>query len=101
MPDLDDFIDKVVGGEASAAREQLQGMLAGKTADALETRKQEITDALFNDGEEAEVEEEPVEGEEEVTSQYGDNPAIENDEIQEIDPFSGQPVEPEGEVEEA
>ena len=99
MPDLDDFIDKVVGGEASAAREQLQGMLAGKTADALETRKQEITDALFNDGEEAEVEEEPVEGEEEVTSQYGDNPAIENDEIQEIDPFSGQPVEPEGEVE--
>tara|TARA_B100001778_G_scaffold322229_1_gene314381 strand:+ start:1153 stop:1452 length:300 start_codon:yes stop_codon:yes gene_type:complete len=99
MPDLDDFIDKVVGGEASAAREQLQGMLAGKTADALETRKQEITDALFNDGEEAEVEEEPVEGEEEVTSQYGDNPAIENDEIQEIDPFSGQPVE--GEVEEA
>ena len=101
MPDLDDFIDKVVGGEASAAREQLQGMLAGKTSDALETRKQEITDALFNDGEEAEVEEEPVEGEEEVTSQYGDNPAIENDEIQEIDPFSGQPVEPEGEVEEA
>ena len=99
MPDLDDFIDKVVGGEASAAREQLQGMLAGKTADALETRKQEITDALFNDGEEAEVEEEPVEGEEEVTSQYGDDPAIENDEIQEIDPFSGQPVE--GEVEEA
>ena len=99
MPDLDDFIDKVVGGEASAAREQLQGMLAGKTSDALETRKQEITDALFNDGEEAEVEEEPVEGEEEVTSQYGDNPAIENDEIQEIDPFSGQPVE--GEVEEA
>ena len=99
MPDLDDFIDKVVGGEASAAREQLQGMLAGKTADALETRKQEITDALFNDGEEAEVEEEPVEGEEEVASQYGDNPAIENDEIQEIDPFSGQPVE--GEVEEA
>ena len=101
MPDLDDFIDKVVGGEASAAREQLQGMLAGKTSDALETRKQEITDALFNDGEEAEVEEEPVEGEEEVASQYGDNPAIENDEIQEIDPFSGQPVEPEGEVEEA
>ena len=40
-----------------------------------------------------------AEGEEEVTSQYGDNPAIENDEIQEIDPFSGQPVEPEGEVE--
>ena len=101
MPDLDDFIDKVVGGEASAAREQLQGMLAGKTSDALETRKQEITDALFNDGEEVEAEEEPVEGEEEVTSQYGDNPAIENDEIQEIDPFSGQPVEPEGEVEEA
>ncbi|MGI9572089.1 MAG: hypothetical protein ACR2L5_02070 [Candidatus Actinomarinaceae bacterium] len=99
MPDLDDFIDKVVGGEASAAREQLQGMLAGKTSDALETRKQEITDALFNDGEEVEAEEEPVEGEEEVASQYGDNPAIENDEIQEIDPFSGQPVE--GEVEEA
>ena len=99
MADLDDYIDKVVGGQASAAREQLQGMLSTKTADALQDRKHEITNALFNDGEE--VEEEPVEDEEEVTSQYGDDPAIENDEIQEIDPFSGQPVEPEGEVEEA
>ena len=101
MADLDDFIDKVVGGQASAAREQLQGMLSTKTADALQDRKHEITNALFNDGEEVEAEEEPVEDEEEVTSQYGDDPAIENDEIQEIDPFSGQPVEPEGEVEEA
>ncbi len=94
MPDLDDFIDKVVGGEASAAREQLQGMLAGKTADALETRKQEITDALFNDGEEAEVEEEPIEGEE-GEEEFAE---LETDEIEEVDPYTGQPIEPEAEI---
>ena len=94
MPDLDDFIDKVVGGEASAAREQLQGMLAGKTADALETRKQEITDALFNDGEEAEVEEEPIEGEE-GEKEFAE---LETDEIEEVDPYTGQPIEPEAEI---
>ncbi len=97
MPDLDDFIDKVVGGEASAAREQLQGMLAGKTADALETRKQEITDALFNDGEEAEVEEEPIEGEE--GEEELEASEFDNDEMEaahnpiEIDPFTGQEKE--------
>ena len=30
MPDLEDFIDKVVGGQAGAAREQLQSMIGAK-----------------------------------------------------------------------
>ena len=64
MPDLDDFIDKVVGGQAGAAREQLQSMIGVKTADALDTRKQEISSALFNNGEEQELEEPEVEGDE-------------------------------------
>ena len=64
MPDLDDFIDKVVGGEAGAAREQLQAMIGAKTADALDARKQQISSALFNNGEEQEVEEPEVEGDE-------------------------------------
>jgi len=64
MPDLDDFIDKVVGGEAGAAREQLQSMIGAKTADALDARKQQISSALFNNGEEQEVEEPEVEGDE-------------------------------------
>ena len=57
MPDLEDFIDKVVGGQAGAAREQLQSMIGAKTADALDARKQEISSALFNNGEEQEIEE--------------------------------------------
>ena len=61
MPDLEDFIDKVVGGQAGAAREQLQSMIGAKTADALDTRKQEISSALFNNGEEQELEEPEVE----------------------------------------
>ena len=61
MPDLEDFIDKVVGGEAGAAREQLQSMIGAKTADALDARKQEISSALFNNGEEQELEETEVE----------------------------------------
>ena len=61
MPDLEDFIDKVVGGEAGAAREQLQSMIGAKTADALDARKQEISSALFNNGEEQELEEPEVE----------------------------------------
>ena len=64
MPDLEDFIDKVVGGQAGAAREQLQSMIGAKTADALDTRKQEISSALFNNGEEQEIEEPEVEGDE-------------------------------------
>ena len=47
MPDLEDFIDKVVGGQAGAAREQLQSMIGAKTADALDARKQQISSALF------------------------------------------------------
>jgi len=61
MSDLEDFIDKVVGGEAGAAREQLQSMIGAKTADALDARKQEISSALFNNGEEQELEEPEVE----------------------------------------
>jgi len=61
MPDLEDFIDKVVGGEAGAAREQLQSMIGAKTADALDARKQQISSALFNNGEEQELEEPEVE----------------------------------------
>jgi len=61
MPDLEDFIDKVVGGEAGAAREQLQSMIGAKTADALDARKQEISSALFNNGEEQELEDPEVE----------------------------------------
>ena len=61
MPDLEDFIDKVVGGQAGAAREQLQAMIGAKTADALDVRKQQISSALFNNGEEQELEEPEVE----------------------------------------
>jgi len=58
MADLNDFIDQVVGGQATTAREQLQSMIGAKTADALDARKQEISSALFNNGEEQEVENE-------------------------------------------
>ena len=34
MADLNDFIDQVVGGQATTAREQLQSMIGAKTADA-------------------------------------------------------------------
>ena len=78
MPDLEDFIDKVVGGEAGAAREQLQSMIGAKTADALDARKQEISSALFNNGEEQELEEPEVE--------YEDDEDIEEIEASADDP---------------
>ena len=78
MPDLEDFIDKVVGGEAGAAREQLQSMIGAKTADALDARKQEISSALFNNGEEQELEEPEVE--------YEDHEGVEEIEVSADDP---------------
>ena len=78
MPDLDDFIDKVVGGEAGAAREQLQSMIGAKTADALDARKQQISSALFNNGEEQELEEPEVE--------YEDDEGVEEIEASAEDP---------------
>jgi len=78
MPDLEDFIDKVVGGEAGAAREQLQSMIGAKTADALDARKQEISSALFNNGEEQELEEPEVE--------YEDDEGVEEIEASADDP---------------
>ena len=78
MPDLEDFIDKVVGGQAGAAREQLQSMIGAKTADALDARKQEISSALFNNGEEQELEEPEVE--------YEDDDDIEEIEASADDP---------------
>ena len=78
MPDLEDFIDKVVGGQAGAAREQLQSMIGAKTADALDNRKQEISSALFNNGEEQELEEPEVEGDEvEEIEASADDPEME------------------------
>ena len=80
MPDLDDFIDKVVGGEAGAAREQLQAMIGAKTADALDARKQQISSALFNNGEEQEIEEPEVEGDEvEEVEASAEDPEVEYD----------------------
>ena len=78
MPDLEDFIDKVVGGQAGAAREQLQSMIGAKTADALDARKQEISSALFNNGEEQELEEPEVE--------YEDDEGVEEIEASADDP---------------
>ena len=78
MSDLEDFIDKVVGGEAGAAREQLQSMIGAKTADALDARKQEISSALFNNGEEQELEEPEVE--------YEDDEGVEEIEASADDP---------------
>ena len=86
MPDLEDFIDKVVGGEAGAAREQLQSMIGAKTADALDARKQEISSALFNNGEEQELEEPEVE--------YEDD-----DDIEEIEASADEYDDPEMEYE--
>tara|TARA_B100000900_G_scaffold309687_1_gene268385 strand:+ start:454 stop:738 length:285 start_codon:yes stop_codon:yes gene_type:complete len=80
MPDLDDFIDQVVGGQATAAREQLQSMIGAKTADALDARKQEISSALFNNGEEQELEEPEAEYEDgEEIEASADDPEIEYD----------------------
>ena len=82
MPDLDDFIDNVVGGEAGAAREQLQSMIGAKTADALDARKQQISSALFNNGEEQEIEEPETEVEDEEVEEIeasADEPEIEYD----------------------
>jgi hypothetical protein len=80
MPDLDDFIDQVVGGQATAAREQLQSMIGAKTADALDARKQEISSALFNNGEEQELEEPEAEYEDgEEIEASADDPEMEYD----------------------
>ena len=78
MPDLEDFIDKVVGGQAGAARERLQAMIGAKTADALDARKQQISSALFNNGEEQELEEPEVE--------YEDDEGVEEIEASADDP---------------
>ena len=78
MPDLEDFIDKVVGGQVGAAREQLQSMIGAKTADALDVRKQQISSALFNNGEEQELEEPEVE--------YEDDEGVEEIEASADDP---------------
>ena len=83
MPDLEDFIDKVVGGQAGAAREQLQSMIGAKTADALDARKQEISSALFNNGEEQELEE----------------PETEVEDGEEVEEIEASADEPETEVE--
>lgn len=83
MPDLEDFIDKVVGGQAGAAREQLQAMIGAKTADALDARKQQISSALFNNGEEQEVEE----------------PETEIEDGEEVEEIEASADEPETEVE--
>jgi len=83
MPDLEDFIDKVVGGQAGAAREQLQAMIGAKTADALDARKQQISSALFNNGEEQEIEE----------------PETEIEDGEEVEEIEASADEPETEVE--
>ena len=83
MPDLEDFIDKVVGGQAGAAREQLQSMIGAKTADALDARKKEISSALFNNGEEQELEE----------------PETEVEDGEEVEEIEASADEPETEVE--
>ena len=83
MPDLEDFIDKVVGGQAGAAREQLQSMIGAKTADALDARKQQISSALFNNGEEQEIEE----------------PETEIEDGEEVEEIEASADEPETEVE--
>ena len=80
MADLNDFIDQVVGGQATTAREQLQSMIGAKTADALDARKQQISSALFNNGEEQEVEEPEVEHEDgEEIEASADDPEMEYD----------------------
>ena len=83
MPDLEDFIDKVVGGQAGAAREQLQSMIGAKTADALDARKQQISSALFNNGEEQEIE----------------KPETEVEDGEEVEEIEASADEPETEVE--
>ena len=65
-----------------AAREQLQSMIGAKTADALDARKQQISSALFNNGEEQEIEEPETEVEDEEVEEIeasADEPEIEYD----------------------
>ena len=81
MADLNDFIDQVVGGQATTAREQLQSMIGAKTADALDARKQQIASALFNNNEE-----QPVEDGEEIEASA---------ETDEVEPETEEEVEEE------
>ena len=68
--DTQTFIQNVISGEASKAKETLNDILSTRAFEALDTKKQEIAKTLYNNGENIEVQdtadtpvEEPVENE--------------------------------------
>jgi len=83
--DTKDFLQFVASGQASKAQEVLSDMLSQKAFEALDIKKQQIAQTLYNDGENIEVQDTadtPVESEEEVTQEeveqideVGDTPA--------------------------
>lgn len=67
-----DFLQFVASGQASKAQEVLSDMLSQKAFEALDIKKQQIAQTLYNDGEDIEVQDTadtPVESEEEVTQE--------------------------------
>jgi hypothetical protein len=63
---IDSLIDDILDGNATAAKEKFDGAISVKVSDALDQRKVEIADSLYNDRElpEEDYEEEYEEEEE-------------------------------------
>jgi hypothetical protein len=55
--DINTFIDKVVNGDAAEAKETLTDLLSTRAMEALELKKIEIAQSLYDDGEEQSEEE--------------------------------------------
>lgn len=62
------FLDQIMNGQNSEARESLENVLSAKAFDALDTHKKEIASSLFSDKEETSTEEQ-VDSQEEQTEE--------------------------------
>lgn len=55
--DTNEFLDLVIAGEPSAARDKLNELLSARAFEALDARKVELAKTIFNGAEESESEE--------------------------------------------
>jgi hypothetical protein len=65
--DAKTFIDKVASGDANDAKDLINDLLSSRAFEALDAKKIEIAQSLYNDGEDVEVQntaDTPVEEEE-------------------------------------
>lgn len=64
--DIQNFINQVMAGNASDAKDTLTNVLSAKAFEALDAKKQELAKTIYNGVEQNEVEEQEIESESET-----------------------------------